>query len=42
MKLDVISVVVLAFCFGVCITLAVEAKSAFGEGKSEVVVAETH
>lgn len=42
MKLDVISVVVLAFCFGVCVTLAVEAKSVFGESKSEVVVAETH
>ncbi len=42
MKLDVISVVVLAFCFGVCVTLAVEAKSVFGDEKAEVVVAESH
>ena len=42
MKLDVISVVVLVFCFGVCVTLAVEAKSVFGEDKAEVVVAESH
>lgn len=37
MKLDVISVVVIVFCLGVCVTLAAEAKSSFGAAKTEVV-----
>lgn len=37
MKLDVISVVVIVFCLGVCVTLAAEAKSLFSASEPEVV-----
>ncbi len=42
MKLDLISVVVLIFCLGVCISLFVEVKSVFSPANSETVVAESN
>jgi hypothetical protein len=41
MKLDVFSVVILVFCVGICVTLAVEVRTLFKAQKSEVLIAES-
>lgn len=41
MKLDLMSVVVLVFCLGVCVTLVAEARTLMNATKVEVVVAKT-
>jgi hypothetical protein len=42
MKLDLISVVVLVFCLGVCISLFVEVKAVFSAANTETVLAESN
>ncbi len=40
MKLDLISLVVLVFCLGVCISLFVEVRSVFSNASAEVAITE--
>ena len=42
MKLDLISVVVLVFCLGVCISLFVEVRAVFSVANTEIIDAEAH
>ena len=41
MKLDIISVVTLVFCLGVCVTLIVEVKGLIKHTNAETVIADT-
>lgn len=40
MKLDVISIVILVFCLGVCISLFADVRSLFHTTKADTMVAE--